>query len=89
MFQKMITLVAFVALSVGVNGFAPVATFDLVNGSGSFQSALNAETDKAEIPEAVTQGPEEGQIPAAENNKKGEKTMESLANQGKVEKDDD
>ena len=40
---------------------------------------------KADIPDAVAQGPEEGQIPAAENNKKGEKTMESLANQGNKE----
>lgn len=40
---------------------------------------------KDEIPDAVTQGPEEGQIPAAENTKKGEKTMESLGNQGNKE----
>ena len=45
-------------------------------------TSLFAET-KADIPEAISQGPQEGQIPAADNNKKGEKTMESLANQGK------
>ena len=46
---------------------------------------------KPDIPDAVTQGPQEGQIPAADNNRKGEKTMESLAKQGKKEdkKDDD
>jgi len=42
-----------------------------------------------DIPDGVAQGPEEGRIPAAENAKKGEKTMESLANQGKTEKKDD
>ena len=40
---------------------------------------------KPNIPDAVTQGPQEGQIPAADNNRKGEKTMESLAKQGKKE----
>lgn len=50
--------------------------------------ALSAEKAAADIPDAVSQGPQEGQIPAADNNAKGEKTMESLANAGKNEEGD-
>jgi hypothetical protein len=69
-------------LIASANAFAPMSA------QSSRLVSLQAEK-AAKIPDAVSQGPQEGQIPAADNNKKGEKTMESLAIAGKNQDRDD